>query len=720
MKKKDAACNLALTAGQEADVMQPSTPSICPTCKSPIAADAPGGLCPACTLEKAASVPHTGIGGRHTPPPSVEEIAPHFPDLEILELLGAGGMGAVYKARQPQLDRTVALKILSHDLSQDPAFLERFNREAKTLARLNHPNIVAVFDFGTAGPYCYLLMEHVDGVNLRQAMRTGGFKPAEALTLVQDVCAALQFAHEEGILHRDIKPENILIDSKGRVKIADFGIAKLVGGGAASDVTLTIQGSVLGSPHYMAPEQIETPGDVDQRADIYSLGVVFYEMLTGELPIGRFALPSEKAAMDERIDEIVLRTLAKERQARFQTAQEVSTRVDALNQSPVPVSHPSTPAAVESGTARFSLLSAILTGLSLVLTAVFAVINVSVNASRMPGQDSYIITGTPMFLIGLPAAIAGCIGFILGASALGAIRKSGGTKDGLGFAIFGVVAWPILVMAVLILFSLSEPMPGSGGSGIPTSLAVLLAGIPLLLASFVLIRGLRRWARGVERKDGQRQFPGLTGTVLATLGLAILGPVLAAVIPGFFSGTDRRADPADVELGMNLVKSETVQWMELSSGLDTDEEVPWRGGKPDLTWKITVASGMKAKLQLLLKDQDGSIRKFPLGDCASQINGSPGHGRLEVGTLLTDGEEPVPATHAMTASFQSGRERQLLTSNEDLRGFYFFGSHPVEILLESAGTQVIPFATRFADKQEVATGTLSLEALVTLKRIGEE
>jgi serine/threonine protein kinase len=148
--------------------MQPSTPTpTCPTCKSAISADAPGGLCPLCTLEKAATVAHTTTVGRLSAPPPIAEIAPHFPDLEILELIGAGGMGAVYKARQPHLDRTVALKILSHDLAQDPAFVERFNREAKVLGRLSHPNIVAVFDFGTTGPYCYLLMEYVDGVNLR-------------------------------------------------------------------------------------------------------------------------------------------------------------------------------------------------------------------------------------------------------------------------------------------------------------------------------------------------------------------------------------------------------------------------------------------------------------------------------------------------------------------------------------------------------------------------
>jgi hypothetical protein len=303
---------------------------------------------------------------------------------------------------------------------------------------------------------------------------------------------------------------------------------------------------------------------------------------------------------------------------------------------------------------------------------------------------------------------------------LGDIRKSEGQKDGLGFAIFAVVVWPICLMAALILTSLYAPMPGSGGNGIPTALAVLLAGISLLLASYALIRGLRRWARGVERKDRQREFPGLTRTVLATLGLAILGPVLAAVVSGLFTPSDRRADSTDIEVAMKPVMTETVQWMEISSGLDAEEEVAWRTGKPDLAWKITVASGMKAELQLLLKNEDGSIRKFPLGDCASPINGSPGHARLEVGTVLTTGSEPVSATQTMTALFQSGDDGHLLHSLEDLRGFHFFGSHPTQILLESADTRTIPFATRFADGQKTETGTLSLEVVVTRKRVGDE
>ena len=138
-------------------------------------------------------------------------------------------------------------------------------------------------------------MEYVDGVNLRQAIRSGGMSPKEALAIVPQICDALQFAHDEGIVHRDIKPENILVDKRGRVKIADFGLAKLLGH-APGDVSLTGTQQVMGTLRYMAPEQMEGTKAVDHRADIYSLGVVFYELLTGELPIGRFAPPSKKVA----------------------------------------------------------------------------------------------------------------------------------------------------------------------------------------------------------------------------------------------------------------------------------------------------------------------------------------------------------------------------------------------------------------------------------------
>ena len=201
------------------------------------------------------------------------------------------------------------------------------------LARLNHPNIVTVHDFGQSGGFFYLLMEFVDGVNLRQAMQAGRFTPQQAMLLVPKICEALQFAHDEGILHRDIKPENILLDTRGRVKIADFGIAKLVGE-AREKVSLTASGLAVGTPHYMAPEQLEHPQDVDQRADIYSLGVVFYEMLTGELPIGRFAPPSQKSAVDARVDEVVFHALEREREKRFRSASEVKTSVEAIASNP--------------------------------------------------------------------------------------------------------------------------------------------------------------------------------------------------------------------------------------------------------------------------------------------------------------------------------------------------------------------------------------------------
>ena len=161
--------------------------------------------------------------------PRPAELAPHFPDLEILELVGRGGMGVVYKARQKRLDRLVALKILSPKIGQDPAFAERFAREARAMAMLSHPHVVAVYDFGQTEGLYYFLMEFVDGVNLRQLLDTGKLSPEEALAIVPQICEALQYAHDHGVVHRDIKPENMLLDKKGRVKIADFGIAKLVG-----------------------------------------------------------------------------------------------------------------------------------------------------------------------------------------------------------------------------------------------------------------------------------------------------------------------------------------------------------------------------------------------------------------------------------------------------------------------------------------------------------
>jgi serine/threonine protein kinase len=236
-------------------------------------------------------------------------------------------MGAVYRARQRRLDRVVRLKVLPPAPDRDDAFGERFEREARAMARLHHPNIVMVHDSGRAGGLYYFVMEHVDGANVRQMMDGGRLAPEQALAIVPQVCEALQYAHEQGIVHRDIKPENILVDRAGRVKIADFGVAKLV---ARPDTerTLTLPQQTLGTMHYMAPEQIEHSGEVDHRADIYALGVVLYEMLTGELPIGRFAPPSEKAPVDGRLDHVVLRALEKEPTRRYQAISEIRSDVE--------------------------------------------------------------------------------------------------------------------------------------------------------------------------------------------------------------------------------------------------------------------------------------------------------------------------------------------------------------------------------------------------------
>ncbi|HCL92092.1 MAG TPA: hypothetical protein DIC50_04830, partial [Verrucomicrobia subdivision 3 bacterium] len=311
----------------------------CPRCGAALPADAPQGLCPRCVLGVglATHTEATGESGPHgtkvvQPPPEPAEIAKHFPQLEILECLGRGGMGVVYKARQPKLNRLVALKILAPERGADPQFTERFLREAQALARLNHPNIVTVHDFGEAEGLYYLLMEYVDGMTLRQLLHGQKIAPEEALSIVPKICEALQFAHELGVVHRDIKPENVLVDWQGRVKIADFGIAKIV---AADQPRQAItQDQVIGTPHYMAPEQVEKPQLVDHRADIYSLGVVFYEMLTGELPLGKFQPPSKKVQVDVRLDEVVLHALEKEPERRYQHASEVKTAVETIAATP--------------------------------------------------------------------------------------------------------------------------------------------------------------------------------------------------------------------------------------------------------------------------------------------------------------------------------------------------------------------------------------------------
>jgi serine/threonine protein kinase len=329
--------------------------------------------------------------------PAIGELAGRFPELDLLELIGRGGMGAVYKARQKQLDRLVALKILPPRSHDDSAFAERFTREAKALARLNHPGIVTLYEFGKVDPQppaapkrsdgestlsplprqnevtagqsasglYYFLMEFVDGVNLRQLLVAGRIAPREALAIVPQICDALQYAHDQGIVHRDIKPENILLDRRGRVKVADFGLAKIIEGRAGSPLPaasgsessdgahgvtrpaneLTDVGKVMGTPQYMAPEQMLNPADVDHRADIYALGVVFYQMLTGELPGKSLEPPSSRMRgmqIDVRLDEVVLRALERKPELRYQQVSEVKTAVETIAGTPGTQAQPAT------------------------------------------------------------------------------------------------------------------------------------------------------------------------------------------------------------------------------------------------------------------------------------------------------------------------------------------------------------------------------------------
>ena len=320
--------------------------SRCVKCDTPLPPDGHGNLCKECA-EKIKTLAETEVFSSYSPqvPPNIGLIQQAFPQLEIISQLGHGGMGDVFKARQVHLDRYVALKILSTDLAERPAFAKRFAREGKILAKLNHPNIVAVFDFGQATvelpdgkspTWFYLILEFVDGVNLRQAMREKSITPSQAVAIIPQICSALQYAHNEGVLHRDIKPENILLDAKGQIKIADFGIGKLVQeptersheSDDASTSILTQVGTVLGTPKYMAPEQLETPDQVDHRADIYSLGLVFYELLTGSLPGLTPPEGKTESPLEAPIDTIVYKAIKRNRSERYQSADELRTVVE--------------------------------------------------------------------------------------------------------------------------------------------------------------------------------------------------------------------------------------------------------------------------------------------------------------------------------------------------------------------------------------------------------
>ncbi len=483
--------------------------NICPSCHRPLPPDAPGGLCPACVL----------MGAREEAPlpgmPDIDQVRAAFPQFEILECIGRGGMGAVYKARQPQLDRMVALKILLPGLERDPGFAERFAREARALAKLNHPNIVAVHDFGETGGFFWLTMEYVDGVNLRQAMQAARFTPAQALAIIPELCSALQYAHDHGILHRDIKPENILLDARGKVKVADFGIARMAGDERLNP-TLTMTGAALGTAAYVAPEQIENPRAVDHRADLYSLGVVLYEMLTGELPLGRFPAPSERSASDPRLDEVVFRSLEKQPEKRYQQAEEFSNRVSGV----AATSPPPTPAGPQAKVSATAVAAAAATAFSVVLGLPYLSNLGSAHASGR--RTGFTTLDLLVILVGIVAPAL--TGMILGAVSWARIKDSAGALRGARLAQSATLAWPVLMLLAVL--------PGR---------QIVIAGLLLAGIIYFIVRTISRAvtrARRVDNPSSQAQRvapsglpraeggPSSSTLIAASIGSILVGSIL--------------------------------------------------------------------------------------------------------------------------------------------------------------------------------------------------
>ena len=267
-------------------------------------------------------------------PPPPEHLAELLPQFEIRGLIGKGGMGAVYHAAQPKLEREVAIKLLPPELGADADFVRRFEEEAKILANLQHSGIVSVFDAGqTPENHLFFVMEYVAGPRLHQLIHEARLSVAEALDLATQLCDALEYAHNQGIVHRDIKPSNILVTARKQVKLVDFGLARLTESSAGAATVTLSRFSTAGTPAYMAPEQRKGGGD--RRADLYSLGAVFCEMLTRVEPIGAWPNPSEvNSDADARLDAVVNRALQQDPALRFQSAAEFRDALEEIRRKP--------------------------------------------------------------------------------------------------------------------------------------------------------------------------------------------------------------------------------------------------------------------------------------------------------------------------------------------------------------------------------------------------
>ncbi len=265
---------------------------------------------------------------------SAEAVPTHVGPYDILAVIGSGGMGTVYKGFQASLNRIVAIKVLPARFVHDPERVERFHREAQAVALLSHPNIVQIIDKGREGDLLYFVMEYIEGPSLDAVLQKGRLSLPEILRILKEVAKALQFSHASGIIHRDLKPRNVLLTSDlSTVKLTDFGISRIESLSRAAG-TLTTANASLGTLFYFSPEQAEDSGKVDHRTDIYSLGVIFYEMLTGKVPVGKFHLPSElNPELSPEVDAVVLKCLAYDRNQRYPDVQAFLVDIERLERS---------------------------------------------------------------------------------------------------------------------------------------------------------------------------------------------------------------------------------------------------------------------------------------------------------------------------------------------------------------------------------------------------
>jgi serine/threonine protein kinase len=269
-------------------------------------------------------------------PPAADLLQQELPQYQDITFMARGGMGAVYRGSQKSLHRSVAIKVLPPEISQvEFGFSERFRREAEAMAQLSHPHIVSIFDAGeTASGLLYFVMEFIQGTDVQQLLiKEGKLDPRRALQITASVCEALEFAHGNGVIHRDIKPSNVMLDQHNRAKVADFGLASVLG--QDNHLAFTSSHLAMGTVDYIAPEALMPGMKPDHRVDLYATGVMLYNMLTGQIPRGRFDMPSDILPQaDKRLDAIIDRAMRTDREKRYSSAAEMRAEMNEILEQP--------------------------------------------------------------------------------------------------------------------------------------------------------------------------------------------------------------------------------------------------------------------------------------------------------------------------------------------------------------------------------------------------